>query len=52
MSDLVHVYPLSDLRDHRLSADCWCKPELDEGVVIHNAMDRRELYETGERKAS
>jgi hypothetical protein len=29
---------------------CWCEPMVDEGVIVHNAMDRRELYERGDRK--
>jgi hypothetical protein len=47
-----HVYPLDDLREHELSLDCWCKPYDDEGVIVHNSMDQREKYETGERKPS
>jgi hypothetical protein len=31
---------------------CWCRPEDDDGVIVHNSMDGREKYETGERKAS
>lgn len=48
-----HVYPLNDLREHDMSPACWCRPELmedDEGgdVLVHNSLDRRELYATGE----
>ena len=51
----VHVYPLNDLRDHVTEgSSCWCHPVLDdeddELIVIHNAMDHREKYETGELK--
>ena len=48
----VHVYPLGDLRLHIISKDCWCRPTwCDEGeVYLHNAMDRREDYETGKLK--
>lgn len=49
---LPHVMPINDLRDHTLSTDCWCRPFSDEGVIVHNSMDRREEYERGERKAS
>jgi hypothetical protein len=50
-----HVYPLNDLRDHDLEGtDCWCHPEIDDSadelLVIHNALDQREKYETGELK--
>lgn len=46
-----HVYPLYDLRDH-VPQDCWCYPTDDDGLIIHNSMDGRELYESGERKLS
>lgn len=51
----VHVYPVDDLRAHDTSGrDCWCRPRVeDEGghqIVVHNSMDGRERYETGERK--
>jgi len=48
-----HVYPLNDLRDHIVEGrDCWCHPEYDEehDVLIHNSLDGREKYETGELK--
>lgn len=45
-ADMVHVVPLADQKSHDLSADCWCKPDVDDdGVVVHNALDRREMYE-------
>lgn len=43
-----HVEPKDDIRQHRHSLKCWCNPTLDEengGVIVHNSMDRRELYE-------
>jgi len=43
-----HVMPVADLRDHEARPDCWCRPVDDEGVFVHNAMDFREKYETGE----
>ena len=51
--EVVHVYPLNDLRDHIVEGrDCWCHPEYDEehNVLIHNSLDGREKYETGELK--
>jgi len=51
--EVVHVYPLNDLRDHIIEGrDCWCHPEYDEehDVLIHNSLDGREKYETGELK--
>ncbi len=51
-SGKVHVIPIDDLREHDPS-DCWCDPIVNEdGVVVHNALDRRELYERGELKPS
>lgn len=45
----LHVVPLNDLREHIVdpAVECWCRPTMDEfGVVVHNSLDRRELYET------
>lgn len=48
-----HVIPLNDLREHEESAGCWCEPVVnDDGVLVHNAADKRELYERGERKVN
>jgi hypothetical protein len=49
--DAVHVVPLNDLRDHELSHACWCCPDDAEGdgtLWVHNSLDQREKYETGE----
>lgn len=49
----VHVYPLDDLKAHTLSGRrCWCKPQVIQGVIVHNAADGREEIETGERRVS
>lgn len=50
MSDEIHVIPLNDWREHIESKQCWCKPKEVDGVIVHNAMDQREKYETGELK--
>lgn len=53
--DIYHVVPINDLRDHSMDSNkpCWCRPEMTEdGIIVHNSMDQRELYETGERKPS
>ncbi len=52
MIDKWHVYPINDLRDHDVEGGvgCWCKPlEDEEGIIVHNSMDRREGYETGKK---
>lgn len=50
------VYPLNDLKPHNDGPNCWCKPSVEDcangDLVIHNALDGREKYETGERKPS
>jgi hypothetical protein len=46
-----HVYPVDDLREHVVT-DCWCGPVDDDGIVVHNSLDGREMYERGERKMS
>jgi hypothetical protein len=46
-----HVYPSGDLKEHVTDgypeAVCWCWPEIDDdnSLVIHNSLDRREVYE-------
>lgn len=51
---IYHVYPVEDLRDHDIENEgqCWCHPVLYEenngDVWVHNSMDQREKYETGE----
>lgn len=55
-NELLHVVPVDDLRDHSTDVrkPCWCNPEHDEenNLVVHNSMDGREKFETGERKMS
>ncbi len=50
------MVPLNDLREHEANGSCWCKPTLDdegsEPIWIHNSLDGREAFETGERKPS
>jgi len=48
-----HVVPLGDDREHVLTIECWCLPDIDPQhpqVLIHNAADGREAYENGTRK--
>ena len=49
---LAHVLPVEDAREHETSFDCWCGPRVEEGMVIHNADDGREKFESGERVPS
>ena len=47
---LYHVVPEGDLKDHITDGtDCWCHPEEDDGVIVHNSADGREDYESGKR---
>ena len=48
-----HVYPVADLKEHDTEGSlCWCHPSIEAGgqLIIHNSMDQRERYETGESK--
>lgn len=45
-----HVIPQRDLKPHAESCQCWCKPTDDDGVWVHNSMDRREFVERGETR--
>lgn len=54
-TDIYHVMPMGDLREHESSAACWCKPVQHEqitNVYVHTSMDGREAFETGERRPS
>lgn len=49
-----HCVPVNDLEEH-LDDECKCCPvrNVDLPLVwMHNAFDKRELYETGEMKLS
>ena len=49
------ITPIGDMREHVERPDCWCHPVADVEVpyiYIHNSLDEREKYETGERKPS
>lgn len=42
------AYPLNDLREHKCGDPaCWCLPFWEDGVLVHNSMDKREEYERG-----
>lgn len=47
MKEPIHVYPVNDLKEHVFDGlKCWCRPqENEEGVIVHNSLDRREDYE-------
>jgi hypothetical protein len=54
-SNLVHVIPLGDLREHDASVKCFCHPtpdDDDERVILHHSLDGREAFESGERLVS
>lgn len=46
----AEVTPLKDLRDHASGVGCWCKPFMEDGVIVHNALDGRERLERHETK--
>lgn len=47
--DQSEIIPINDLRPHVEGFDCWCHPEEDDGLLIHNSMDGREDFEEGKR---
>lgn len=50
----VHVLPVGDIRQHTMSGECWCCPDNTdaENMYTHQSADRREDFETGQRKYS
>ena len=44
---MIHITPVNDLIEHIEDTDCPCGPEVDvdNGIVVHAAMDRRECFE-------
>ncbi len=50
--DGAEVYPLNDLKEHKLGSDCWCEPFIDDNILVHNGADKREFYERGELKTN
>jgi len=57
-ANVYHVVPTSDLREHEtgIGASCWCSPRIEHSETaelhVHNSLDEREKFETGERKPS
>lgn len=52
VDNMVHVYPVDDMYEHTVENQfCWCQPRYDDEdrIVVHNAFDEREMYETGVR---
>ncbi len=45
MGDIYHVIPVDDLQSHEESQECDCQPMIEDGLIVHNAYDRRELIE-------
>jgi hypothetical protein len=40
-----HVYPVNDLKEHRLDEFCECQPVYSDGIWLHTSFDGRELIE-------
>ncbi len=48
---MIHIMPVNDLIEHQENAECPCGPTaLWYGVVLHDAMDRRECFEPDRQK--
>jgi hypothetical protein len=43
-----HVMPVGDIKPHSC-VSCWCRPLLEDWVMIHSSMDKREHYESSVR---
>ena len=53
--DGIHVTPMDDYRPHDYTSKCWCRPVEDAeepDMWMHNSLDGREAFETGERLVS
>ena len=47
----LEIIPLDDIIGHILGETCKCGPEyIEDGILVHKAVDGREAYENGERK--
>ena len=49
-----HIYPVNDLIEHNTdSIECACNPKLDfdAKLVIHNSLDRREVFENDKKSS-
>jgi hypothetical protein len=44
-SNPSEVTPIEDLRDHQSGVACWCRPFMEDDVIVHNALDGREKWE-------
>jgi hypothetical protein len=45
---MIHVVPVNDIIEHDTdSMECACNPviDVDNGIVIHESLDRREVLE-------
>lgn len=51
-ADPPEVMPDDDLKSHYFGEQCWCRPFLDDGIIVHNSLDGREGFERGEREPS
>ena len=40
-----YVVPIDDVRAHDIAGLCWCEPSNKDGVIVHNALDQREVFE-------
>lgn len=44
-SNPAEVTPIDDIRTHHPGTDCWCQPYKVDDVIVHNALDAREVHE-------
>jgi len=41
----IHIYPINDLKEHKLDEFCECDPVFEDGVWIHSSFSGREYIE-------
>lgn len=46
----LNIIPINDLKEHIENINCWCRPTIEDDILIHHSMDGREKFETGEKK--
>lgn len=42
---MIHIIPLDDIEDHKISEECSCGPRREEDLIIHNPWDGRDILE-------
>ncbi len=49
---MYHILPINDLRQHLESIYCFCKPQKNGLLIVHNAFDGRDRIEEYNKQLS